>query len=93
VEAQAAGTPVIAFGRGGARDIVQPDTGILFGAQTADAIVAAVEEFARAPERFRTEACRSNALRFTEARFRDAMRDIVDSGWAAKQAGVPCASR
>lgn len=93
VEAQAAGTPVIAFGRGGARDIVQPDTGLLFDAQTADAIVAAVEDFSSAPERFTADACRRNALRFGEAQFRDTMRDIVESGWAAKQAGMPCASR
>ncbi|MBP0649861.1 glycosyltransferase, partial [Mycobacterium tuberculosis] len=49
-EAQAAGTPVIAYHRGGARDIVvplgEPDpTGFLFPHQTAESIVEAVDTF------------------------------------------------
>ena len=52
VEAQACGTPMIAFGRGGARDIVRPPpaadpTGVLFPAQTAASIVEAMELFDR----------------------------------------------
>ena len=49
VEAQAQGTPVIAFGRGGVTEIVrgldsaQP-TGVFFREQTAEAIVAAVQK-------------------------------------------------
>ncbi len=50
-EAQAYGTPLIAFGRGGATDIVRPlgvvdkPTGILFQRQTVEAVVEAVERF------------------------------------------------
>src|SRR6185437_10805102 len=51
VEAQACGTPVIAYGKGGALETVRdlPDarpTGIFFGEQTVESIVAAVENFA-----------------------------------------------
>ncbi|MCS6921770.1 MAG: glycosyltransferase, partial [Elioraea sp.] len=83
VEAQACGTPLIAFGRGGARDIVRtPETGaeptgILFAEQSVDAIVAAVERFEREAARFTPQACRANAERFTIARFRQGLRDAV----------------
>ncbi len=84
VEAQACGTPVIAYGRGGARDIVIPPpaaapTGILFPEQSAEAIVAAVAAFERDRAGFDPAACRRNALRFAPERFRAAMRGLVDS--------------
>lgn len=74
-EAQACGTPLIAFGRGGATDIVRPlgrigdPTGILFSEQTEAAIIAAVTAFERTGEAIRPEACRRNAERFSEERF------------------------
>ncbi|MFC7688957.1 glycosyltransferase [Paeniroseomonas aquatica] len=80
VEAQACGTPLIAFGRGGARDIVQTGstpTGILFEPQSAAAIIAAVGQFeAMAID---PAACRANALRFSEAAFRERMRTHVEA--------------
>jgi glycosyltransferase involved in cell wall biosynthesis len=75
VEAQACGTPVIAFGKGGAletvRDILQPrPTGVLFHEQTAAAVGSAVFSFEASEGRFSAGACRLNALRFGEERFR-----------------------
>ena len=75
VEAQAYGTPLIAFGRGGATDIVRPlgvvdkPTGILFQRQTAEAVVEAVERFEASRGALLPSACRENALRFTPDRF------------------------
>ncbi|TDV39101.1 glycosyltransferase involved in cell wall biosynthesis [Paraburkholderia caballeronis] len=76
VEAQACGTPVIAYGKGGAletvRDFTQSrPTGFFFEEQSADAIVAAVDAFEREPGRIRAEDCRANAERFSAARFRE----------------------
>jgi glycosyltransferase involved in cell wall biosynthesis len=74
-EAQACGTPLIAFERGGARDIVRPlhesaaATGILFSRQTVEAVKAAVEELERNTDEIRPEACRANAERFSVERF------------------------
>jgi len=74
-EAQACGTPLIAFGRGGAVDIVKPlgssshPTGILFGRQSEEAIVQAINLFERSRDTIRPEACRLNAERFSEQRF------------------------
>ena len=69
VEAQAAGTPLIAYGRGGAADIVVPGTGMLFAEQTAAAIAQAVRDFCAGPAPS-PAACRANAERFSQAAFR-----------------------
>lgn len=46
VEALAAGTPVIAYAKGGALDIVQDgESGVLFSDQTIDSLVAAIQRF------------------------------------------------
>jgi len=46
VEALAAGTPVIAYAKGGALDIVQDgETGVLFDHQTVESLVAAMKRF------------------------------------------------
>ena len=84
VEAQACGTPVIAFGSGGASDIVIEDktecenpSGILFEQQAVSSIQAAVERFESTRDRFTLEACRMNALRFSTEAFRDQMQAVV----------------
>lgn len=74
VEAQAAGTPLIAYGRGGAVDIVAPGTGLLFPTQSAEAIRQAVLDFCAAPPPD-PAACRANAERFSQARFRAALME------------------
>jgi len=75
VEAQAAGTPVIAFAGGGAAESIQGldhpvPTGILFSRQTVPDIVAAVETFERSPSAIHPAACLTNARRFGRDRFR-----------------------
>lgn len=75
-EAQACGTPVIAFGRGGARDIVRPlgeahgPTGVLFERQTVEAIKDAVRRHQVDGAAITPQACRENAERFSRRRFR-----------------------
>jgi glycosyltransferase involved in cell wall biosynthesis len=70
VEAQACGTPVIAYGRGGAAETVIADrTGVLFDQQTPDALVQAVKRFERLG-RFDPTTIRRNAERFSTDRFR-----------------------
>jgi glycosyltransferase involved in cell wall biosynthesis len=82
VEAQACGTPVIAYGRGGARETVVPPndgdpTGLFFTEQTPQAIVAAVNDFERQRALFRPQTCRDNAERFSAARFRQQFAELV----------------
>jgi glycosyltransferase involved in cell wall biosynthesis len=82
VEAQACGTPVIAYGRGGATDIIVPPgedqpTGLFFYRQDAAAISEAVDRFEMLGSRFSSQACRRNALRFSQSRFRAEIGDFI----------------
>lgn len=91
VEAQAAGTPVIAYGAGGLAETVRgPEwphpTGLFFREQTEQSLLGALDEFEANTERFTPEACVGNAARFTEARFRSAFADFVGS--AARDAAA-----
>lgn len=76
VEMQAAGRPVIAYGRGGVLDTVIPhETGWLFGEQTVDALVEAMEQADQVvwdPVRIR-----QNAERFRSEVFRQRFQDAV----------------
>ncbi len=87
-EAQAAGCPVIAFGQGGAAEIVQGleldrPTGVLFGEQTPEAVVEAIAAFERAQRRFHPRACRDNALRFGVEQFRRQFLAFATERWNA----------
>jgi glycosyltransferase involved in cell wall biosynthesis len=83
VEAQAAGTPVIAFHRGGSRDIVVtsehgPPTGVLFNGQNAAAVKDAIERFCATSKTFSPQSCRANAERFSAANFRLNLSKIIN---------------
>jgi glycosyltransferase involved in cell wall biosynthesis len=74
LEAQACGTPVIAFGKGGAKETIrgldsQRPTGVFFKEQTEQAIMDAVALFEAENGRITPLACRQNALRFSQERF------------------------
>ncbi|WP_448564681.1 glycosyltransferase [Trichothermofontia sp.] len=78
VEAQACGTPVIGYARGGVgetvrdrRDDPEGGTGILFTPQTANALVAAIEAFEQYQPKFSPEAIRRQAERFGPQVFAD----------------------
>lgn len=80
VEVQACGTPVIAFGRGGATETVITEgphrTGLFFGEQTVAALVEAVTRFeSQAP--CTPADCRANAERFSVAAFHAGLKDAV----------------
>jgi glycosyltransferase involved in cell wall biosynthesis len=82
VEAQAAGTPVIALGKGGALESVIDvttagiaGTGLFFHEQTAESLAAAVRDFDA--HVFDVTALRTNALRFEPAAFRAGMHDAI----------------
>ena len=89
VEAQACGTPVIAYSRGGAAEIIIPPTadlptGVLFDRQDPASITMAVEQFEAMGSRMTAEACRLNAARFSQDRFRAEISGFVDQALAAQ---------
>lgn len=90
VEAQAAGTPVIAYAGGGATEIVcgldaHAPTGVLFAAQSTAAVVAAITEFEACSGRIEAQTCRVNAARFAVERFRAQITAFVAQALAAAQ--------
>ncbi|MHB8919083.1 MAG: glycosyltransferase family 4 protein [Desulfocucumaceae bacterium] len=90
VEAQACGTPVIAYGKGGVLEtVVTADgtnwdrcTGLFFNEQTEDELVAAVQQFLRWEGRFKPEVLRLNATRFSKERFKREIRAFVESAFS-----------
>jgi glycosyltransferase involved in cell wall biosynthesis len=77
VEAQAYGKPVIALAAGGALEIVDNGrTGVLFGEQTAEALIEAIKEFDDLS--FDPLQIRERALRFDESEFKRNIRLFVD---------------
>lgn len=90
VEAQACGTPVIAYGVGGALetvrglgcDGVEHPTGLFFPEQTEASIFTAVEAFEAHAASFRPEVSRENALRFAPTRFRQEFARFVEAAVA-----------
>jgi glycosyltransferase involved in cell wall biosynthesis len=84
VEAQACGTPVIAFGKGGAletvRDVSQPyPTGLFFHEQSIQAICHAVHTFEHNQSAFMIENCTHNAARFSAAIFQEKFKSFVSA--------------
>ncbi len=77
LEAQAAGTPVIAFDQGGSREtVVDGVTGIRFAPQTVEGLVAAIGRFNRCT--WDRTAIQANAARFDEARFRQDLLGAIE---------------
>lgn len=94
-EAQACGTPVIAFGKGGSLEIVRADaedpTGLFFQEQTPQAVVGAVRSFENQAHRYEPAVCRASATRFSVDRFRCEFAEFCDRVfWQSKEkAGIP----
>ncbi|QQC67298.1 glycosyltransferase family 4 protein [Paraburkholderia ginsengisoli] len=86
VEAQACGTPVIAYGKGGVCESVRVaphprPTGMFFDTQTPEALLATLALFETMPSgTFDANACRTNAERFGAERFRSALLQLVEDG-------------
>ncbi|MFP3644813.1 glycosyltransferase family 4 protein [Paraburkholderia sp. SIMBA_054] len=83
VEAQACGTPVVAFGRGGALESVlglprEPPTGVFFQEQTAESLLEAVDRFEKYSRLFDARQCRKNAERFSSERFKTALTSFIE---------------
>jgi glycosyltransferase involved in cell wall biosynthesis len=90
VEAQACGTPVIAFGRGGALEtVIDGETGVFFPNQTAGDIAQAVERFESLPEPLDPYQARANAERFSIEIFREELARIIDREWTTFRNQAP----
>lgn len=83
VEAQAAGVPVIAYGRGGSLETVLPgQTGLFFKEQTPDSLLDAIKRFEKMEDDFEPEKIKAHAEKFSKKRFQSEMQELI----SAKQA-------
>ena len=88
VEAQACGTPIIAYGGGGALETVidirqdrDQGTGIFFFPQTDQALVQAVETFCEFQHQINPESCRHQAAKFTPKTFETSYLTFLEQSY------------
>ncbi len=84
VEAQACGTPVIAFAKGGVLETVKgldadSPTGVFYDSQEVSSLVDALERFEESGERFKPAEIRSHALTFSQERFKENLKRFVEA--------------
>jgi len=78
VEAQACGTPVIAYGRGGVIEtVIEKKTGLFFREQTPAALVEAVKTFELQRELFIPKDIHAHAQPFCQKRFQKEFKGLV----------------
>ncbi len=92
VEAQAAGCPVIAFGKGGALETVIPHpepgaTGLFFDEPSPETLISAVQKFEAHGDEFDSADCRRNAERFGRERFSREFEAVIGEIWGRFQRG------
>jgi glycosyltransferase involved in cell wall biosynthesis len=100
VEAQAAGRPVIGYGKGGLLETVTPldasggaanakdATGIFFMEQTAASLIAAVKRFERTMNAFDPIAIRKHSARFSRARFNAQITQFIQTKLRSRKHGI-----
>jgi glycosyltransferase involved in cell wall biosynthesis len=96
VEAQAAGTPVIAFGAGGSLETIkgifpgdrphEGTTGIFFREQQPASLIEALNWFEHCQGKIGAQACRDNATRFDRPRFEEEFKEFTHRTWEQFQA-------
>lgn len=78
-ESLACGTPVIAYGVGGSREIVESRaTGILYDQPTVESLAEAIRQFLDHRDPWPSERLQSSVLRFSQSRFQTAMTQLVE---------------
>ncbi|MCU0625506.1 MAG: glycosyltransferase, partial [Gemmatimonadaceae bacterium] len=82
LEAQACGTPVLAYARGAVRETLRPlgaheaPGAVFYEAQSPDALCEAIATLDARGDAITADACRTNAMRFATARFDAELRDF-----------------
>lgn len=85
VEALASGTPVVAYGRGAAPEIVRDgENGVLFDRQDADSLIDAIDRLEQNKLGLDPHQMRKDASRFSTDRFRSRFKNYVLNAVAHK---------
>ncbi len=84
LEAMACGTPVLAYGKGGALETVKAGkSGLFFEEQTVPALVKTMEQFETMA--WDSEKVRTEVESFASARFKSELRHFLEKTWKAHQ--------
>ncbi len=79
IEAQASGTPVIAYGRGGVLDTVKDGkSGILFMEQTVESLLQAVQCFEKNGVSWNAKQIKENSEQFSVQNFKDKLKSYIE---------------
>lgn len=81
LEAQVCGAPVIAFGRGGAREtVLENKTGVFFEKQEVNSVVSAIKDFEEKDSQglFQKSTIIKHAKSFTEEKFKKEFAKVVE---------------
>lgn len=80
VEAQSAGLPVLAYGKGGALEtVIDGKTGLFFSEQTADSLAKCIKEFEEKGVSYTKKQIREHSLQFSTERFLKEFKEYVDA--------------
>ncbi len=78
LEAQATGTPVIAYAAGGALEtVIDGETGLFFNKQSAESLNSAIDKFENMREVFDTDKIRSHTNIFSQQRFIAEIKNLL----------------
>ena len=86
IEAQACGTPVIAYAKGGVLETVrgldsETPTGVFYESQTPSSLIDAVKRFETNTERFNAAEIREHALSFNQEHFKERLERFITERW------------
>jgi glycosyltransferase involved in cell wall biosynthesis len=82
IEAQAAGTPVIGFRKGGLLEtVVEGETGIFYESQTPESLIDAVNKFESSGIEFNPARLHEHAQKFNKERFKTEIQAYVIQRW------------
>ena len=78
VEAQAAGCPVVAYGKGGALEtVVDEKTGVFFSEQSPESLMEALQKFELMYPRFQVPVLVRNSHRFEKSQFISRFKELI----------------
>lgn len=83
VEAQACGTPVVAFGKGGATEtVISGETGVFFHEQNTKSLIEAIENLEQTYHKLSLSRIRENAMRFSADCFKQRFDEAVGKAYS-----------
>lgn len=77
IECMAAGTPVIALKKGGAKDFITPESGAFFKQQTIESLINTLEQVESGKLKFKPSEVRTQAEKFSKEEFTRKIQELV----------------